>query len=347
MAFGDSGRPLYGLDRLAAAPDLPVLLVEGEKCADAGHELLKETIWDRTKRLLQSNVTLKPKLKAPIGPSGASVEVEATLQENPDFRKALINFSQSSSDFYAEASQFADEVAEVIRKKTQCEKVVLVVDSLERISAPNGEEAKLFDSLKQVFFNEPARLRFASLSVVYSAPPYLHAVLPGVNNGFSQSVALPNFKVIQRDGTRNDFGVKKMLEIMDHRFPEWATILEKPVMEHLAWMSGGNVRSFFILLRTVARKAGLSKAQLPIQKPDEPSILHALSEAARPLQWLNGADREWLKRFMESNDNPSEYIKDLTVDLPPIIRLFDHSLVLDYQNGRPWYQVPPLVREHV
>ncbi len=28
-------RPLYGLDRLAAHPDLPVLLVEGEKCADA------------------------------------------------------------------------------------------------------------------------------------------------------------------------------------------------------------------------------------------------------------------------------------------------------------------------
>ncbi|MBS0424596.1 MAG: hypothetical protein JSR71_09295 [Proteobacteria bacterium] len=43
MAFGDSGRPLYGLDRMAASPDLPVLLVEGEKCADAGHELLKSS----------------------------------------------------------------------------------------------------------------------------------------------------------------------------------------------------------------------------------------------------------------------------------------------------------------
>ena len=29
-----SNRPLYGLDRLAAAPDLPVLVVEGERCAD-------------------------------------------------------------------------------------------------------------------------------------------------------------------------------------------------------------------------------------------------------------------------------------------------------------------------
>ncbi len=33
-------RPMYGLDRLAGRPDAPVLLVEGEKCADAGHAAL-------------------------------------------------------------------------------------------------------------------------------------------------------------------------------------------------------------------------------------------------------------------------------------------------------------------
>lgn len=312
-----------------------------------GNDFLKDSIWQRTKRLLKSEVHLKPKLKAPVGSTGANVEVEATLQENPDFRKELIKFAQSSSDFYAEASEFADEIAHIVREQTQCEKIVLVVDSLERISAPSGEEAKLFDSLKEVFFNEPARLQFPSLSVVYSAPPYLHAVLPGVSNGFSQSVALPNFKVIQRDGSRNAEGIAKMLKIVDHRFAQWSSIMTHAVMEHLAWMSGGNVRRFFILLRTVARKAGLSKAALPLRTPDESAITHALSEAAHPLQWLTGTDREWLKRFMESSDTPSEYIKDLETDLPSIIRLFDHSLVLDYQNGSPWYQVPPLVRNHV
>lgn len=37
---GASKRPLYGLDRLAAFPDAPVLVVEGEKAADAGQALL-------------------------------------------------------------------------------------------------------------------------------------------------------------------------------------------------------------------------------------------------------------------------------------------------------------------
>ncbi len=37
-------RPLYGLDRLAARPDAVVLLVEGEKCADAGHDELPDLV---------------------------------------------------------------------------------------------------------------------------------------------------------------------------------------------------------------------------------------------------------------------------------------------------------------
>lgn len=41
MAFPEP-RPLYGLDRLAAKPDATVLLVEGEKCADAADALLPE-----------------------------------------------------------------------------------------------------------------------------------------------------------------------------------------------------------------------------------------------------------------------------------------------------------------
>jgi putative DNA primase/helicase len=37
-------RPLYGLDRLAARPDATVLVVEGEKCADAGHAELPDLV---------------------------------------------------------------------------------------------------------------------------------------------------------------------------------------------------------------------------------------------------------------------------------------------------------------
>ena len=94
----------------------------------------------------------------------------------------------------------------------------------------------------------------------------------------------------------------------------------------------GFVVAVVLAVRTLARKAALSRVGLPITAVDAPSVIHALAEAAQPLQWLTGPDREWLKRFMDNGDNPSGHIKDLAADLPPIIRLFDHSLVLDYQN---------------
>ncbi len=317
---------------------------------ELGTAFLSDTIWQRTKRLLKSNVNLKPSVKVDVG--GAEVEVEATLQENPDFRKDLVKFAQSSTGFYDEAVKYAGEVAAVIRDRTQCTKIVLVVDSLERLSAPTGDENKLFDSFKEVFFNDPTRLRLPSFSVVYSAPPYLHAVLPNVGAGFSQCVTLPNFKVIDPPQgssvpVANADGIRKMVDIVARRFPAWEQVFGRAVLEHLAWMSGGNVRRYFNLVRAAARKAALSRSALPIVDPQAPAVLHALGEAAQPLQWLTAKDRTWLNHFMRDSKNPSAHIHDLATDLPSIIRLFDHSLVLDYQNGSVWYQVPQLVRAHV
>ncbi len=320
-----------------------------------GKDFLKNSIWDRVKQLLNSNVHIKPKVKSAV--MGIEVELEATLQENPDFKKELNQFARSSAQFFDEARLFTEEVVKSIREVTGQQKVVLVVDSLERLSAPTGSEKELYDSLKEVFFNNSAQLQFPSLSVVYSAPPYLHAVLPNVGSGFAHSVSLPNFKVMKRpdatDNTplKNQSGIDQMIEIVDLRFGDWGQALSKPVLEHLAWMSGGNVRRFFSLIGTTAMKAALGRNSLPLEIADDDSfpipVQQAISEAAKPLQWLTGSDQEWLKNFMEKSDIPSEKIADLSHDLPSIIRLFDHSLVLDYQNGSVWFQVPPFVSDYV
>lgn len=335
-------------------PDLLLTALAGLSDAvrqEHGKDFLKESIWDRLRRSLLSNVTLKPKIKTNTGP--VEVEIEATLQENPDFKKQLNQHAQQSVKFYEEAHAFAKDVAALIRQREGDKKIVLVVDSLERLSAPNGEEGKLFDTLKEVFFNNPAQLQFPSFSVVYSAPPYLHAVLPGVGGGFAQSFSLPNFKVMQRpaNGTsgpeRNQKGIDQMVAIIDHRFPEWQTALSRTVVEHLAWMSGGNVRRFFDLIKTTLMKTALGSSALPVTAADAPPVRQAISKAAEPLQWLTAQDRIWLERYKSSPANPAEHVNNLLEDLPSIIRLFDHSLVLNYQNGEVWYNVPPLVREYV
>jgi hypothetical protein len=340
-------------DPLLSLPELLMAALAG--LADAvkrelGQDFLSDSIWQRTKRLLQSNVEIKPTGK--LGVDGIEIAVEATLRENPDFRKELNHFAQDSTRFFDEAQAFARDVTELVRQRTNSEKIVLVVDSLERLSSPTGDESTLFDSLKQVFFNDPSRLRLPGFSVVYSAPPYLPAVLPGVSSGFSQCVSLPNFKVMKRPepGAEPDpdsEGIDQMLLILTQRFPRWPEALSPEVLKELAWLSGGNVRRYFSLVRGVARKAALSRTPLPITDLNATPVRHAISEAAQPLQWLNAEDRRWLGLFAQDSQGAARHIEDLTKDLPSIIRLFDHSLVLDYRNGETWFQVPPLVRQHV
>ena len=350
--YCDASRYLNLNDPQLSLPELLMAALAG--LADSvrqelGTDFLTDSIWQRTKRLLGSNVEVKPSLE--VGTPQGKVKVEATLKENPDFRRELIESVKRSSEFYSEAVGFAKDVTTLIRSRTNSDKIVLVVDSLERLSAPAGDESKLFDSLKEVFFNDPQRLRFPGFSVVYSAPPYLHAVLPSVNGGFSQCVSLPNFKVMQRPAAgaqpiRNAEGIALMVQIVSQRFPRWPEVLSLTVLEELAWLSGGNVRRYFSLVRALARKAGLSQAVLPITDLDSTAVQHAISDAAQPLLWLTAEDHRWLLRFMNDAQGAAAQVENLQKDLPAIIRLFDHSLVLDYRNGEAWYQVPPLVRRY-
>ena len=308
-----------------------------------GADFLKDSIWQRVKRTLHSDVHIKPKAK--IGAGGAELEIEASLQENPDFKTALIEFTKQSGQFYDEVSQFASDLAVLIRTNQPNKKIVLVVDSLERLSAPTGQEAQLYDTLKELFYNNPAKLALPSFTVIYTAPPYLRVILPSVDHGFAQSFTLSNFKVINKDGTRSEEGVKQMVAIIQQRFNEWSAVMSQPVLESLAWLSGGNVRRFFALVKTAVRKIALSGQVLPISDAAAAPIKQAINEVAEPLQWLTGTDRDWLKHF--SADDPSKNIQNLDKDVPVIIRLFDHSLILNYKNGVVWYSIPPLVREYV
>jgi hypothetical protein len=316
-----------------------------------GVACLNDSIWDRARRVMNSEVILKPKLK--VGTDNLGMEIEASLQENPEFKKKLNEFAKESSEFYEEAQTFALDVSRIIEKLVGSKKIVLIVDSLERLSAPSGEENKLFDSLKEIFFNNPNGLRFPCMSVVYSAPPYLSAVLPGVNSGFTHTLSLPNFKVMCRPNAvgelpqRNQPGISQMVDIVEHRYPQWREALSIQVLEHLAWMSGGNVRRYFDLIRMCVSKTALGDEALPVSSPGAPPVRQAISSAAEPLQWLTELDRKWLDCFKNSDGNAVGQVKNLLDDLPSIIRLFDHSLVLNYQNGSTWHNVPPLVREYV
>ncbi|HIF8867189.1 TPA: ATP-binding protein [Vibrio cholerae] len=310
-----------------------------------GKDFLTETIWGRTKRIMTSEVGIKPKVKAPM------IEVELSLKENPSFKQELIQFANSSNAFFHDAATFASEVATSVKDKTGQQKIVLIVDSLERLSAPNGQENTLFESLKDLFFNFPARLAFPDITVIYTVPPYIHAVLPSINQFYSGCFSLPNFKVMQtpvkdQDLQRNPEGIAKMVEVVAKRFNDWENFITKPVIEEFAWLCGGNVRRMFALIRHTTKKAVLGKVNFPIDRVNCLPVQQAILEETKNYQWLNAQDRKWLAHCKTHSGNLAQNINELSTDLAPIIRLFDHSLVLNYQNGSIWYQVPPIMNGH-
>jgi hypothetical protein len=314
-----------------------------------GRDCLSQSFWERTKTVMNSKVELKPKFNVALGGG----DLEFTLQDNPAFKESLNKFARESNTFYDEAQKFTLEVVQSIRAKTGHQRIVLVVDALERLTAPPGDENKLFNSLKEIYFNQPARLQLPDIAIIYTAPPYLQAILPNVESGFAQCLALANFNVMHRPTAgnppgnapaRNQDGIGKMLEILNKRFPEWQQVMAPAVAEHLAWLSGGNVRRYFDLLRNSVFFARTAP-QLPMAVPDEEPVRHAIAKAQEALQWLNKSDRVWLERF--KTGLPGGEVDKMQEDLANIIRLFDHSLVLNYQNGEIWYNVAPLVREHV
>lgn len=310
--------------------------------ATYGKDFLKETIWERTKRAMNSEVELKPKLTTPVA------EVEFTLKENPTFKQELVKFANSSNEFFQDAAKFANDVAQLIQAKTGQQKIVLIVDSLERLSAPNGQENTLFESLKDLFFNFPARLSFSYITVIYTVPPYIHAVLPSINQFYSGCFSLPNFKIMRtpkkgENIERNPEGIAKMVTVVDRRFKGWEQYITKAVIEEFAWLCGGNIRRMFALIRNTTKKAVLGRVVFPVDNVDSEPVQQAILEETKNYQWLNAQDRKWLAHCKNDSGNLAQHINDLANDLSPIIRLFDHSLVLNYQNGNIWYQVPPIM----
>lgn len=309
-----------------------------------GKDFLKETIWERTKRAMNSEVELKSKVTTPVA------EVEFTLKENPTFKQELVKFANSSNEFFQDAAEFANDVAHLIQQKTGQKKIVLIVDSLERLSAPNGQENTLFESLKDLFFNFPARLSFANITVIYTVPPYIHAVLPSINQFYSGCFSLPNFKIMKtpekdKKIERNPDGIAKMVKVVEKRFAEWEQFITKPVIEEFAWLCGGNIRRMFALIRHTVKKAVLGRVTFPVDTVKSVPVQQAILEETKNYQWLNAQDRQWLRHCKNDSGNLAQHINDLTADLSPIIRLFDHSLVLNYQNGNIWYQVPPIMND--
>ena len=206
--------------------------------------------WERLNTFLRSEVELDA-VSLKLGSSG----IKASLKNDPHFKQRLqsaarghvASLVQQAHEFIAEAVAFVRE-----RERDPDRKVVLIVDSVERIRGVGSEAMNVYESVRELFLAQAQNLQLPLLSVVYSIPPYLSVLAAGAGGLLGGAVPrrLVSVHVFKyHSGKPDPDGLAVMREVITRRYPDWRELIDERALERLALSSGGDLREFFRLLR--------------------------------------------------------------------------------------------------
>jgi hypothetical protein len=277
------------------------------------------------------------------GGNGVHLGVKASLKEDPDFKKQLQDRLKGHvARVVRQAHAFATEVVEAVRKNEQDsdKKVVFLVDSVEQIRGVGGKAAEVHRSVENLFSMHAESLHLPLLHVVYTIPPYLIPLTPGLGRHLGGNIVyhLPSIHVFNRNGDPDRYGLDIIHHIIGCRFPDWREIFTKVQLDRMALATGGDLRNLFRLIgNTLIKTSGRG---VPVA--DE-TITEAENHLRREMLPIADDDREWLLKIASTKKSELQSV----AELPRLARFFDTSMVLNYRNGDNWYDVHPLLKAHI
>ena len=154
-----------------------------------------ETYWDRLRNWL---TTTEVNLKEIGLKTGADIKLE--LRATPSFRQKLVDtLNGRIGELHEDVTNFFEDGFKAIREKVGADaKVVFLFDSLEQIRGSLSDEEKVTHSVEVLFSNNLRLLKIPNLHVVYTVPPWLKFILPGV-----PMVVLPCVRTWNNDDNRS------------------------------------------------------------------------------------------------------------------------------------------------
>ena len=296
--------------------------------------------WERLTGFLQTKIEFKE-----LGLKAPGFDIKAALKSDPDFKSKVqqaarghvAQLVQDAHGFLAEAVNFVRQ-----READPNRKVVLLLDSVERIRGVGSEAMAVYESVRNLFFGHAEHLKVPLLHIVYTIPPYLSILAAGAGSLMGGAVArrLVSTHIFQdRSRAPDAAGLAVLRQVIETRDPGWAALFSADAIDKLALSSGGDLREFFRLIR-LCLPAVRDDSQLPLSA----NAVKPAEEAARREMLPIPADHlTWLKRITDSHDT----CLDKDADLPTLAHFLDNRLVLNYRNGSDWYDVHPLLREVV
>lgn len=301
-----------------------------------GEEYLKEEAWTRFWNWLQTEVEIKEVSAAGI--KAALKEQQATVVEKVDKLSSKREWTDTIAGF-------AGKIVEYIRIASKRSRVVVIVDSLERLRGISAtDQDTMFQHVVNTFAGDFDRLRLPGASVVYSVPPYL-SLLADVRN-YVECYSLASVRVYEnplkgdaRQARKS--GLDLMAQLIAQRFPAWDRILSREALDRMALNSGGDLRHFMQrLVSAVAAQAQFAHERLPLVA-DDPIIERILEENRGETERLT-VRSEWplLRQIATSHNAIAEDRKD---SLRALAHLFETRVILNYRNGAEWFDVHPLL----
>jgi energy-coupling factor transporter ATP-binding protein EcfA2 len=303
----------------------------------------RRSYWERLIEFLQREVKIEDlTLEGELG--GGKIGISASLKDDPSFKACLQDHLKGHvSRIVKQAQEFTEEAMQFIRNQEHDpdKKVVLLVDSVEQIRGVGEEAQKVHHAVAELFSAHADKLRLPMLHVVYTIPPYLTPLAPGLGAvlGGNSLCNLPSVHIRNRDGRPDPNGLDTMRHILRRRYADYSTVFSDDQVDRMTLATGGDFRNFFRLVRDCLIKASAS-AQLPVA---DTVVTDAENHLLRDMLPIAEDDKVWLRKIaatkapeLSSNDR-----------LPQLARFFDTHLVLNYRNGEDWYDIHPLLNAEI
>lgn len=282
-------------------------------------------------------------LEAAIEVGGAvEVGLKASLKSDPTFRRRLQErMAGHLASLVQDVRLYVEDCVKAVKSVHGDEtEVVLLVDSMEKLRGTSVNAEQVHDSVETLFAVHADRLHLPYLHVIYTVPPYLKVRHPGLGGRYAPGglETLPAVRLHRDDGNRTEdpAAYALMTEIVGKR-GDWRRLFEdESDLERLVRMSGGHLRD---LLRLVAEVV-LQADSFPVS---DRVIESAIDKVRNDYLPIADNDALWLDRVAETHRASLDDLKRL----PDLARYLDTHLMLCYRNGHEWYDVHPLVRDHV
>ncbi|MFW5692909.1 MAG: hypothetical protein ACOCWL_01705 [Thermoguttaceae bacterium] len=293
-----------------------------------------KSLWDSFKALFGSEVRLsEAEVDVPFG----SLTLE--LRNRPTARAKLREgIERLATDLIGAFNELLQDANAAIRRAGGAG-LVLIVDGLEKMS--RREISPGVNSHDRLFIDRSAHLAGLEANVVYTVPISLYyspqcTVLEQAFGEFNWPVPMVKVRPSRDEPvTPHSVGMQRLWEMLDLRckaaeVPMGEVFPDASVWHYLCEMSGGHPRHLLMLLRTAANYLDV----LPItREAAEQAVTTYANSLLREIP-----DDFWplLKQF----DKPQDDIPRDDVHQKMLYYLH----VFEYQNGRPWYEVNPVVR---